>query len=165
MSRFLLVLGLALTLAAGCDQAPLLVRTGMQAPAFTLPRLQGGTAAFPGDYPGRVVAIRFWADWCPYCYQEMRDLGPTAARLAPRGLVVVAVNAGQERAKVDAFVAKLGIGYPVLVDETGATARAYGVSALPTTFFVAADDWKGMILGQFRAQALQTINGLANEQV
>lgn len=31
-------------------------------------------------------------------------------------------------------------------------------------FFVDADDWKGMILGQFRALALQTINGLAGEE-
>jgi hypothetical protein len=31
-------------------------------------------------------------------------------------------------------------------------------------FFIDADDWKGMVLGQFRALALQTINGLANEQ-
>ena len=31
-------------------------------------------------------------------------------------------------------------------------------------FYVDADDWKGMILGQFRAFALQTINGLATEQ-
>jgi hypothetical protein len=30
-------------------------------------------------------------------------------------------------------------------------------------FYVDADDWKGMILGQFRALALQTINGLAAE--
>jgi hypothetical protein len=28
-------------------------------------------------------------------------------------------------------------------------------------FYVDADDWKGMVLGQFRALALQTINGLA----
>jgi len=37
--------------------------------------------------------------------------------------------------------------------------------AVRDAFFVDADDWKGMILGQFRAHALQTINGLANEQV
>ncbi len=29
-------------------------------------------------------------------------------------------------------------------------------------FYIDADDWKGMILGQFRALALQTINGLAS---
>ncbi len=31
-------------------------------------------------------------------------------------------------------------------------------------FFVDADDWKGMILGQFRSYALQTINGLTTEE-
>ena len=31
-------------------------------------------------------------------------------------------------------------------------------------FYVDADDWKGMILGQFRALALQTINGLMAEE-
>lgn len=35
--------------------------------------------------------------------------------------------------------------------------------AVRDAFFVDADDWKGMILGQFRAFTLQTINGLATE--
>ena len=124
-------------LVAGCGERPALNR-GDRAPPFALQAVTGTTVRFPAD-PGVPTVIRFWADWCPYCYQEMRDIGPTAAQLAPRGLIVAAVNAGQERAKVEAFVARLGIAYPVLVDEAGATARAYGVSALPTTFFVAAD--------------------------
>jgi predicted deacylase len=33
--------------------------------------------------------------------------------------------------------------------------------AIRDAFYIDADDWKGMILGQFRALALQTINGLA----
>lgn len=37
--------------------------------------------------------------------------------------------------------------------------------AVRDAFYVDVDDWKGMILGQFRAQALQTINGLINEQI
>ena len=36
--------------------------------------------------------------------------------------------------------------------------------AVRDAFYVDADDWKGMILGQFRSQALQTINGLAAEE-
>lgn len=36
--------------------------------------------------------------------------------------------------------------------------------AVRDAFYVDADDWKGMILGQFRAYALQTINGLTAEQ-
>ncbi len=37
--------------------------------------------------------------------------------------------------------------------------------AVRDAVYVDADDWKGMILGQFRALALQTINGLAAEIV
>lgn len=37
--------------------------------------------------------------------------------------------------------------------------------AVRDAFYVDADDWKGMVLGQFRAFALQTINGLAAERV
>ena len=36
--------------------------------------------------------------------------------------------------------------------------------AVRDAFYVDADDWKGMVLGQFRAFALQTINGLAAEK-
>jgi len=35
--------------------------------------------------------------------------------------------------------------------------------AMRDALFVDADDWKGMILGQFRALAIQTVNGLAAE--
>ena len=37
--------------------------------------------------------------------------------------------------------------------------------AVRDAFYVDADDWKGMVLGQFRAGALQTINGLAAEPI
>ena len=45
-------------------------------------------------------------------------------------------------------------------DAPRATAAAIKRAARDA-FYVDADDWKGMILGQFRALALQTINGLA----
>jgi hypothetical protein len=35
--------------------------------------------------------------------------------------------------------------------------------AVRDAFYIEADDWKGMVLGQFRALALQTVNGLAAE--
>lgn len=35
--------------------------------------------------------------------------------------------------------------------------------AVRDAFYIDADDWKGMVLGQFRAFALQTINGLVRE--
>ena len=47
--------------------------------------------------------------------------------------------------------------------EVPAAQKAAIHRAVRDAFYVEADDWKGMILGQFRALALQTINGLAAE--
>ena len=48
-------------------------------------------------------------------------------------------------------------GHPDAAPATAAAIRR----AARDAFYVDADDWKGMILGQFRALALQTVNGLA----
>jgi cytochrome c biogenesis protein CcmG, thiol:disulfide interchange protein DsbE len=130
------VIGGAIALTGCGDPAPL--NRGDLAPSFELAAISGPTVDFPPVSDGGPTVIRFWADWCTYCYQEMKDLEPVALRLRADHLTVLAVNVGQDRATVAAFVARLGISYPALVDESAATAKAYGVAALPTTFFVAA---------------------------
>jgi hypothetical protein len=82
--------------------------------------------------------IRFWADWCKYCEGEMKDIEAVYQRLKPRGLEVIAINAGQDRKTVVEFMQKLGVSYPALMDENSAIAKRYGVVGLPTTYFVDA---------------------------
>ena len=134
-SRFLTALTLAMTLA-GCGEAPPQLEKGQEAPAFTLQRLEEGALSFPADLRGQVVALRFWADWCPFCESEMRDIEPVYAGYRDRGLQVLAVNVRQDRKTAARFIEGLGISYPVLLDTEGSVARDYGVSGLPTTFFV-----------------------------
>jgi cytochrome c biogenesis protein CcmG/thiol:disulfide interchange protein DsbE len=124
---------------AGCgDEAPKLT-TGAPTPAFSLERLSGASLHFPDDLQGKVVAIRFWADWCPFCEGEMRDLEPVYRRLRDQGLVILAINVRQDRERAAAFVKKSGISYEVLLDTDGKTARRYGVTGLPTSFLVGRD--------------------------
>lgn len=132
-----MAIGGAIALTGCGDPVPL--NRGDRAPAFTLAAVAGPDVRFPADGEGAPTVIRFWADWCAYCYQEMKDLEPVALRLKSERLTLLAVNVGQDRVTAQAFVARLGISYPALVDESAATAKAYGVTALPTTFFVAAD--------------------------
>jgi thiol-disulfide isomerase/thioredoxin len=131
------VIGSAIALTGCGDPAPL--NRGDLAPGFALAAVIGPTVRYPAGGDGAPRVIRFWADWCAYCYQEMKDLEPVAQRLKTERLTVLAVNVGQDRATATAFVARLGISYPALVDESAATAKAYGVTALPTTFFVAGN--------------------------
>jgi len=60
------------------------------------------------------------------------------------GVTILAVNASNQDDPLAArrFITERGLTFPILEDLTGATARTYQVSALPTTFFI---DRKGII--------------------
>jgi cytochrome c biogenesis protein CcmG, thiol:disulfide interchange protein DsbE len=138
-------------LLAGCgEEAIKSPGNGEAAPAFQAENLAGGRVKVPADLGGRVVALRFWADWCPYCRKEMAELQPVYARLHPHGLEILAVNVAQSRATAQRFVEPLGIRYPVLLDPDGATARAYGVRALPVTYLL---DRYGVVRGKIVGEA------------
>lgn len=123
---------------------------GEPAPAFQASTLAGAPVRVPADYAGRVVALRFWADWCPYCRREMAELGPVHARLHGKGVEILAVNVAQDADTVRRFVAPLGIAYPVLLDPDGAIARSYGVQALPVTWLL---DRRGVVRGKIVGEA------------
>lgn len=147
MTSFRLLLCVLLwTLLAGCDQELPALRIGVPAPAFTLDRLDGGNVRFPDQYRGQVVAIRFWADWCPFCRTEMTALEPVYRQYRDRGLVILAVNVLQPPETVRPFVDQLGISYDVLLDRQGEVTRRYQVMALPVTYLV---DRRGVVRTRF----------------
>jgi peroxiredoxin len=138
MTRYLLLFLTALWLTACGDGAPKL-NTDMPAPTFTATTPDGADVRFPDDYRGMPVVIRFWADWCPYCKGEMQAIERVYRKQREHGLRVLALNVGQDRATVAAFIKEIGVSYPALLDEESAIARQYGVVGLPTTYFVGAD--------------------------
>lgn len=134
---------LLFALLAGCDSADSpAIKLNTPAPAFTLERLEGPSVRFPEQYQGKVVAIRFWADWCPFCRNEMTALEPIYRQYRDRGLVILAVNVLQPPEVVQPFVQQLGISYDVLLDRQGEVMRGYRVMGLPMTFIV---DRQGII--------------------
>lgn len=151
--RILFLAGLLLLAACGGEQAAKL-NLGDPAPAFQTYRLDGSTVDFPAAAAGRPLVIRFWADWCRYCEAEMKAIEAVYRRHKGKGLEVFAVNAGQEKPAVEAFIRKLGVTYPVLLDENSAIARRYGVVGLPTTYFV---DAKGVVRGKVIGEADEAV--------
>ena len=142
----LLIPLLALSLL-GCDGGAPKLNTGSPAPGFAATGLDGASVRFPEDFAGKPVVLRFWADWCRYCEGEMKAIDKVYQRR--QGLQVLAMNVGQDKESVAAFVKKIGISYPALLDETSAIARLYGVTGLPTTYFVGADGLiKAKVVGE-----------------
>jgi peroxiredoxin len=152
----LLSLAALLLLVACSSEPPPKVSRGDTAPAFETVRLDGTRVRFPSDFSGKSVVIRFWADWCKYCEGEMRDIEPIYQRNKAQGVDVLAVNVGQDRATASAFIGKLGISYTALLDEDAAIAKRYGVTGLPTTYFI---DPQGRIaakqIGEMTAAAFE----------
>ena len=151
--RFLLLACLVLLAACGGEPAAKL-NLGDPAPAFRTERLDGGSVDFPAATAGKPLVIRFWADWCKYCEPEMKAIEVVYQRHKDKGLEVYAVNAGQDKPTVAAFIKRLGVTYPVLLDEQSAIAKRYGVMGLPTTYFV---DAKGVVRGKVIGEADEAV--------
>ncbi len=91
---------------------------------------------FPEQYQGQVVALRFWADWCPYCHGEMQALEPVYRQHRDQGLTILAVNVMQPPETVEKFVKDIGISYDTLLDRQGEVMRRYQVIGLPVTYLI-----------------------------
>ena len=88
-----------------------------------------------------MVVVNFWATWCPPCRREMPSLERLDRATADEEVVVLAVNVGEDRDAVAAFVATLDPppGFPILLDEHLVTSGPWRVQGLPTTVVVAPD--------------------------
>ena len=121
---------------------------GRPAPALRLADLAGRPVDL-GQLRGKVVAVNFWATWCPPCKEELPALAQ-AWRAGEGCLEVLGVTEDSPREDVVAEVARHALPYPVLLDGDGAAAHAFGVAGLPSTFLVDSEGrvrkvWKGAI--------------------
>lgn len=111
---------------------------GIERAAFSLPDLDGRVRA-ASEWDGKVVALNFWASWCPPCLEEIPDFVSLQAQHQAAGLQFVGL-ALEPPATARRFAVEREMNYPVL---TGAAeviklARAYGnhIGALPFTVFI-----------------------------
>ena len=65
--------------------------------------------------------------------------------LKDAGLVVLAVSIQEKDETVAAWIRKSGLPFPVFLDPTGTTARAWRVTSTPTVFLI---DRRGRVVGK-----------------
>jgi cytochrome c biogenesis protein CcmG/thiol:disulfide interchange protein DsbE len=117
----------------------------VQAPAFTLDRLdEEGTLAL-ADLRGKALVVNFWASWCIPCRDEAPVLQQTYERYRDQGLVVLGIDVNDFREDARRFMRRFGLTYPVVYDGKGSTVGRWGVRGFPETFFV---DRSGKLVGE-----------------
>lgn len=121
------------------------------APAFSLPRFDGGTLAL-SSLRGRYVLVNFWASWCIPCRDEAPLLERASREYAERGLVVVGVNIQDLEPEARKFIAEFKISYPNVRDRDGRVSRAYGTTGVPESFFI---DREGQVVRKFPGAAVE----------
>lgn len=93
-------------------------RPGTTIPTLTLQALKGGVVTLPGAYAGRPLLINFWASWCGPCIEEMPELQRYFAEQGTNGAQVVGI-ALDDKAAVEAFLERVPVRYPILLDTAG----------------------------------------------
>ena len=107
---------------------------GKQAPDATIVALDGRATRLAA-FQGRPLWLNFFATWCPPCKAEMPDIEIEYRRFHRDGLEVLGIDQQEPRTLVAAFVRPFALTFPLLIDN-GPLARAYGVSAIPTSVFI-----------------------------
>lgn len=91
---------------------------GATVPAFPLRGLDGQPRAVPTAWAGRPLLVNVWASWCAPCVHEMPELQRFAASQGANGVQVVGI-AMDDADAVQAFLQRVPVGYPILVDTPG----------------------------------------------
>jgi peroxiredoxin len=69
----------------------------------------------------------------------MPSMNRLRAALAGRPFEILAVNLGESEARIERFLEKLPLDFPVLLDRDTATAKAWKARFLPASFLVGPD--------------------------
>ncbi len=108
---------------------------GAPAPDFELTDLDGNAVRL-SDYRGKAVLVNFWATWCGPCKAEMPLLQDRYTTLRDSGLVILAVNIGEDEALIRPYVEDLGLDFAIVLDPELAVNDEYRVLGYPTTITV-----------------------------
>jgi len=131
-----LLLASALGGASACAHAA--VTVGAVAPDFTLRSATGPNLRLQ-EQRGRVVLINFWATWCGPCRQEMPQLVKLYDKYKAAGFVVLGVSVDDDTRHASDVAARMGLNFPVLLDNMKTTSKLYDLATMPTTFIVDRD--------------------------
>lgn len=105
-----------------------LVKVGDIAPDFTLNYTDGKEFTL-SQMRGKVVMLQFTASWCGICREEMPHIESEIWQRHKENpdFILVGVDREETKEVVEAYTAKIGTTYPMLLDDNGDVFASYAV--------------------------------------
>lgn len=93
---------------------------------------------------GKVVLLQFWATWCRYCRSDESAVNSITREFADKGLIVLAVNAGESKRKVKDYLSRSPRACKIVLMEDTNLAAMYAAKSYPIYVLI---DREGNIAG------------------
>jgi peroxiredoxin len=119
-----------------------LIHAGDIAPDFTVEMLDGSKVTL-SELQGKPTLLIFWATWCPPCRLELSKLQEHIIDRYGDKINVLPISRGEERAKVEEYISKMGYTFAVGLDGDQSIYRKYATNYIPRCFVI---DAKGKVL-------------------
>ena len=113
----------------------------IKAPDFAAENTEGETVHL-SDLAGKPVVLNFWASWCPPCKSEMPEFDSVYQEMGEEVcFMMVNLTDGDRETRASAmkFIEAQGYEFPVYLDTEQDAVVTYGVTSIPTTYFIDKD--------------------------
>lgn len=104
------------------------------APDVELVMFDGSTRTFD-HYAGTPLVANFWGSWCPPCVVEMPILEESFQKYSPQ-VAFIGIDTQDSRDNALETIELTGVTYEMADDRDASLFEAFGVFAMPTTFFL-----------------------------
>ena len=107
-------------------------------PGFSAVTYDGKTINLK-DYAGKPLWLTFGASWCPDCRAEAPDVEAAYQKYQAQGLNILGVFISESSNDIKTYADRVGMTFPIVVDQNTVIASQYRTMGIPTHFFIGAD--------------------------
>jgi peroxiredoxin len=91
------------------------------------------------DYRNKVTVVNFWASWCTPCIEEIPSLNRLREHMRDQPFELISINYAESPEKIRAFLQRVNVEFPVLIDPNGRVSQQWNVIGFPSTFVIGPD--------------------------